>query len=200
MAFLNPTCRRGGKFIGEAFTALLLMLAWLSSRHAGLATETGTYPEYQIKAAFLYNFTQFVEWPTNAFPTPDSPLIIGILGSDPFGNTLDDIVRGEKVNGHPLTVSRHHSIEELKAQACHILFISQSEKGQTEDILNELKGRSILTVGETEGFAKNGGMIRFITEKRKTRLRINAEAARNVQLNVSAKLLRLAEIVTTAKE
>jgi hypothetical protein len=178
--------------------ALLFLSTLLLSGTPGHAAETGNYKEYQIKAAFLYNFTQFIEWPTNAFPEAGTPLKIGILGNDPFGKTLDDLVRDEKVNGHPLVVNRYRRVEEAKD--CHILFVCQSEMSRMDDILHALKGRAILTVGESEGFAKNGGIIRFITEKNKTRLRINAPAAKDANLIISAKLLRLAEIVTTTKE
>jgi len=201
MAFLSRTsCHWWQGLLKKASLVLLSISVLLLSGAPGRSAEATTFKEYQIKAAFIYNFTQFVEWPTNAFPEAGAPLTIGILGNDPFGTTIDEIVRGEKVNGHPLVVSRFRHFEDIKDTACHILFISQSEMGQLEGILHELKGRSILTVGETEGFAKNGGMIRFITEKNKTRLRINADAAKEVNLVISAKLLKLAEIVTMKKE
>jgi len=176
-------------------SALLLLSALLFSSTPGWSAETGNYKEYQIKAAFLYNFTQFIEWPTNAFPEASTPLKIGILGTDPFGKTLDDLVRDEKVSGHPLAVVRYRHVEDIKD--CHILFVSQSEASRIDDILHALKDRPILTVGESENFARNGGMIRFLTEKNKTRLRINATAAKDANLILSAKLLKLAEIVTT---
>jgi len=179
--------------------ALLMASALLLSSTTARPAET-TFKEYQIKAAFLYNFTQFVEWPTNTLSDTNTALTIGILGNDPFGKTLDDIVRDEKVNGHPLVIKRFRRLEDIKDTECHILFVCQSEAGRIDDILRALKNRSILTVGETEGFAKNGGMIRFITEKNKTRLRINTDATKDGNLVISAKLLRLAEIVTTKKE
>lgn len=196
MALLNGSpCQWRWGLLKKMSSALLFLPALLLSSTLGLSAETGNYKEYQIKAAFLYNFTQFIEWPTNAFPEAGSPLKIGILGNDPFGKTLDDLIRDEKVNGHPLTVSRHRRVEEVKG--CHILFVSQSEASRIDDILQALKDRPILTVGESENFARSGGMIRFITEKNKTRLRINATAAKDANLIISAKLLRLAEIVTT---
>jgi hypothetical protein len=154
--------------------------------------------EYGIKAAFLYNFTQFVDWPTNSFADANAPLTIGILGNDPFGDALDEIVRGEKANGHPLVVKRFQAGEPITD--CHILFISQSEAKRINEILEDLKGRCVLTVGETDGFAQSGGMIRFVTEKNKIRLRINVDAAHAVNLSLSSRLLRLAEIVGTQKE
>jgi len=152
--------------------------------------------EYQLKAVFLYNFVQFTEWPTNAFPNTNSPVVIGILGADPFGGTLDETVRGEKVGDRNLVVKRCRRVEE--AMDCHVLFISPSEKDPLGVIFWRLKGRNILTVGETENFAENGGMIRFFKEKNKIRFRINVEAVRNASLIISSKLLRLAE--TASKE
>ena len=149
--------------------------------------------EYQIKAAFLYNFSQFVDWPAGAFPNGQAPLIIGVIGDDPFGSYLDEIVRGEKVNNHPLVVQRFHRVNEIKT--CHVLFVSRSEANQVEQILSNLRDREILTVGDFEGFAQRGGMIRFITENNKIRFRINVGAARAAKLTISSKLLRAAEVV-----
>jgi glucose-6-phosphate isomerase len=118
-----------------------------------------------------------------------------VLGNDPFGSTLDDVIAGEKVNEHSLSVRRFRRAEEV--EGCHILFISQSENERLAEIFERLKGRSILLVGESEGFATRGGMVRFITEKNRVRLRINLESAKAAGLVISSKLLRPAEIVTT---
>ncbi|HEV7746112.1 MAG TPA: YfiR family protein [Pyrinomonadaceae bacterium] len=149
--------------------------------------------EYQIKAAFLYNFSQFVEWPAGSFANAQAPLIIGVIGDDPFGSYLDDLVKGEKVNNHPLAVQRFHRVDEIKN--CHVLFVSRSEAKQIEQILSILRSRNILTVGDFEDFAQRGGMIRFITENNKIRFRINVGVARAAKLTISSKLLRAAEIV-----
>ncbi len=150
--------------------------------------------EYQIKAAFLFNFTQFVEWPQNSFVQPQSPLVIGILGKDHFGNYLDQIVSGETLDGHALEIKRFKNIEEIKD--CHILFISNDEAKYNQEIINALKGSKTLTVSEASDFILNGGMIRFKSENNKIQLQINPEAAKNASLTISAKLLRLAEIVS----
>ena len=154
--------------------------------------------EYQLKAVFLFNFAQFVEWPPQAFPDRQAPLVIGVLGEDPFGAYLDETVRDEKVNNRPLAVQRYRRVEEIKS--CHVLFISRSETDRLEQILAGLKGRSILTVGDAEGFAQQGGMIRFVNEKNKIRLRINLDAAKAAKLTISSKLLRPAEIVNPGSE
>jgi hypothetical protein len=153
--------------------------------------------EYQIKALFLYNFAQFVEWPANAFPSAETPITIGVLGDDPFGSDLDAIVQGDRSGNRALKVRRFQRVEEI--DGCHILFISQTESSRLEQILSVLKGRSILTVGDAEGFSLRGGMIRFVTENKKVRMRINLDAAKRAGLTLSSKLLRPAEIVTDRK-
>jgi len=163
---------------------------------AGFARGQVSSPtEYQLKAAFLYHLAQFVEWPPDAFPTAEDPLIIGVLGADPFGKALDEIAQDEVVKNRKLKVKRYTSMEEIKT--CHILFISQSETAHLDQIFSSLKERKILTVGDTEGFALRGGIVRFITEKNKIRLRINIDAAKAASLTISSKLLRAAELVGT---
>jgi hypothetical protein len=155
-------------------------------------------PEYQVKAVFLYNFAQFVEWPASAFPDSAAPLVICVLGEDPFGPYLDETVRGETVQAHPLAVQRHRRVEDIKG--CHILFVSRQELERLPEILDTLKGRPTLTVGDAEGFAKRGGMIRFMTDQNRIRLRINLQAARAANLTLSSKLLRPAQIVRTGED
>jgi hypothetical protein len=151
-----------------------------------------------VKAAFLFNFSQFVDWPAAAFADDRSPLVIGVLGSDPFGATLDEIVRDETVNGRPLTVRRYQSPDQL--DSCHILFIDRSQDSRLDAIVAALKGQSVLTVGDFEGFARRGGMIRFVTVGNKIRLRINLGAAQEAKLTISSKLLRPAQIVGPGRD
>ena len=163
-----------------------------------MPAQTASPSEYQIKAVFLFNFAQFVEWPPNAFPGPDAPLVIGILGDDPFGDYLDETVRGETINDHPMTVERYRSVEDVGT--CHMLFISGSETAHLETVLDKLKGRAILTVGEMDNFATRGGIIRFMTDHNRIRLQINRRAAGAAGLKLSSKLLRPAQLVTTVKD
>lgn len=151
--------------------------------------------EYQLKAVFLFNFAQFVDWPPRTFPDRQAPLVIGVLGDDPFGAVLDQTVLGEQVGQRRLVVRRYRRTDEI--DLCHMLFISRSETGRMESILAALKGRSILTVSDAEGFTQAGGMIRFVSEKNRVRLRINLESAKTGGLTLSSKLLRPAEIVAT---
>ena len=173
----------------------LTLLALLSLLGSQLCAQTPGAQEYQIKAVFLFNFTQFVEWPADAFADAQSPIVIGLLGDDPFGAYLDDTVRGEKVDGRPLVVLRYRTLEDVKA--CHVLFIGRSEAARVKETLAQLKGRSILTVGDQESFGRQGGMIRFVTANNRIRLRVNIEAIKAAGLAISSKLLRVAEIATT---
>jgi YfiR/HmsC-like len=152
--------------------------------------QTLPMPEYQQKAAFLFNFAQFVTWP--AQESSHAPLVIGILGDDPFGSYLDETVRGQKVNNRALAIQRFRRSTELRN--CNILFISQSERYRAAEIVSSLKGRSILTVSDMDGFADSGGMIQFLTEQNKIRVRINLNAVKAANLKVSSKLLSVAEV------
>jgi YfiR/HmsC-like len=173
-----------------AIVAVLLALGAAPARAQAPAAPT----EYQVKAVFLFNFSQFVDWPAGSFPDGRAPLVIGVLGKDPFGATLDEIVRGETVNGRPLEVRRYGSAEQID-DACHILFIERSQEERFDGVLAALKGRSVLTVGDFEGFARRGGIIRFVTVGNKIRLRVNLAAAQDAKLTISSKLLRPAQIV-----
>lgn len=153
--------------------------------------------EYQLKAVFLFNFAQFAEWPEGAFAAADSPLIIGILGKDPFGAALDQTVHGETLNGHPLVVQRYSRLDEIVN--CHILFVNRPERESVDSVLGRLQHRAILTVGEVDRFASHGGMIQFVMDHHRVRLRVNLEAANAIHVKLSSKLLRSAEIVTTGK-
>lgn len=154
--------------------------------------------EFQVKAVFLFNFVQFVDWPPEAFESPESPLVIGVLGADPFGSFLDEIVRGEKVNGRPLVVERYRTVADLRP--CHLLFVSGSEGREVARIADAVKGHPTLTVCDWDAFSRHGVMIRFVMERNHVRLRINLEAARAAGLTISSKLLRSAEIVSTMGE
>ena len=162
-----------------------------------LAGQTPVTREYQLKAVFLFNFTQFVEWPASSFATDQSPLVIGILGKDPFGAALPEIVSGEKVNGHPVTVQYYSNMEEIKT--CHILFINLAEAKKTERVVGSLKGRNILTVSDEPDFSEQGGMVRFFIRDNKIKFQINLEASKAAGLVLSSKLLRLAEIYVPPK-
>ncbi len=152
----------------------------------------GIASEPDVKAAFLYNFTKFVEWPAASFPEARSPLKLCILGEDPFGKTLKALIE-EGVGGHPVTLLRLDSLND--PVACHVLFISRSERDRLPRIFGVLHDAPVLTVGETPGFVDQGGMINFLLEGSKVRFEINQEAAERAGLRISSKLLALAKRV-----
>jgi predicted TIM-barrel enzyme len=155
--------------------------------------------EYLIKAGFIYNFAKFVEWPASAFPQSDSPIVIGILGTDPFGSTIDRIVGDKKIGPHAFVVKRLKWAKDLKElKDCKILFVSSSEKMHVDELLQTVKSMSILTVGETPGFAERGGIIRFTLEDNRVHFEVNVEAAHQADLSISSRLLTLARIVPQA--
>jgi hypothetical protein len=160
-----------------------------------MSAQTQATREYQIKAVFLFNFTQFIEWPDTSFSDPNEPMVIGILGENPFGAALNDAVAGEKVNGHPLVVKHYTSYTQI--DKCHILFINESETNKLDQIATNLKEQNVLLVSDSSSdFLKQGGMIRLFTKKNQIQLQINLESTSAANLIVSSKLLRLAEIVS----
>lgn len=156
------------------------------------------FPEYQLKAAFLYNFARFVTWPTNAPVDTATPVTIGILGTDPFGSLLRDTVQGKTVNGRKIVVTQLARDE--KPTGCQILFISRSERDRIPAILDSVKGQSILTVSEVDQFAQGGGMINLIVVAQSVRFEINLQAIERVGLQVSSKLVGLGVRVKPATE
>ncbi|MFL6231652.1 MAG: YfiR family protein [Thermoanaerobaculia bacterium] len=145
--------------------------------------------EYDVKAAFLYNFAKFVEWPPDAFPDTSS-LKICVLDEDPFGKSLQ-AVTDEQVGEHKLIVTRTESL--AKPAGCQILFISRSEKERVRQILSAVKDAPVLTVGDTQGFADDGVIINFVLEGSKVRFEINMKSADQARIKISSKLLQLAK-------
>ena len=163
------------------------------------ALDSSDSSEYLIKAGFIYNFAKLVEWPTASFAQPDSPIVIGILGEDPFGATLDRIVADKKINGRGFAVKRVKWSRDFKdLRDCNILFVSSSEKEHIESVIDAMKGLPILTIGDAPGFAKRGGIINFMLEDNKVRFEVNVEAAKHADLTISSRLLTLARIVQQA--
>jgi len=169
---------------------LILFLGLLS---APSSAGTKLTQEYDLKAAFMFHFAQFVEWPAAALPERSTPLTIGIFGEDPFGKSLDEMVVNETVRGHKLLVRRFKNVSQV--DSCHILFISSSEAGRLDSILSHLTRRSVLTVGESKDFAQRSGIIGFVLKQKRLRLAVNLAAANAAGLTISSKLLRQSEIV-----
>ena len=171
---------------------MIFMLYGFSAAALNTKDKKAKYSEYKIKAAYLYNFAKFVEWPAEMLADPSLPLSVCIYGKDPFGAALDSI-KDKTVKGRKLVISRSSEINKL--EGCHILFISPSEKNNLSVILKKLKDMHILTVSDMEGFASNGGMINLNKVENKIRLEINLDAAEISGLKMSSKLLKLAKII-----
>ena len=174
--------------IAIAVFALLAPVAWAFAAPDDDDSSGGA--EYQVKAAFLFNFAKFVEWPPRKFTEPDSPLIIGIIGANPFGGLLDEQVQDQRINDRTVIVRHIESIEELRK--CHIIFVCRSETSRLEPILGEVRGDNVLTVGESDNFLGRGGMINFVMVDGAVRFQINNGAARHAGLKISSKLQPLA--------
>ena len=184
--------------LGILILAVGVTLNWTST--AGAQAGDADSSEYLIKAGFVFNFAKFVEWPSAAFAQPDSPIVIGILGTDPFGNVIDRIVEDKKIGTRGFVVRRFkwaRDSRDLKdLRECKILFVSSSERAHIDEILQGLKGSPVLTVGETPGFAERGGIVRFVVEDNRVRFEVNVEAARQAELNISSRMLTLARIIS----
>lgn len=176
-----------------------MTLNWTASAGAQ-AGDASDSSEYLVKAGFIYNFAKFVEWPSTAFAEPDSPIVIGVLGTDPFGEIINHVVEGKKIGMRGFVVRRFKWSKELKDskdfKECRILFVSSSEKMHFEEIVEAVKGLPVLTVGETPGFAERGGMIRLMLEDNRVRFEVNVDAAHDGNLNISSRLLTLARIIS----
>ena len=167
----------------------LLCAVWITAL-GGIAARADEAPEYQVKAAFLYNFAKFVEWPADALPQDSSPFVIGVLGDDPFGANLDKTVEGKALGEHKIVAKRFKKLEDV--QTCHILFVCRSEKDKLSKIVERLGKANTLVVGDTDQLLQRGGAINFTLEDKKVRFEINADAAERADLKVSSKLMQLA--------
>ncbi len=178
------------KRLAKAYAFVTLACLGLISAQVACGEESPP-SEYQLKAAFLFNFAKFAEWPSEAFTNATSPIVIGVLGTNRFVSDLEQTVRNKTINDRLLQVREIRSLTE--ATNCHILFISRFSSEALPEIFAALRGASVLTVGdETEGFTEAGGMINLVVEEKKIRFQINNDAARNARLKISSKLLSLA--------
>jgi YfiR/HmsC-like len=169
---------------------LLIIIIFLN---IGSYAQTEQVSEYQLKAAYLFNFLKFVQWPDSVFQNNSSPIIIGILGQDPFGSTLDKIIHNEKIDNHPIIIKRYTSLDQL--DYCHALFVSSSEQGNVQKVLKDIGNSSILTVSDIDDFGTNGGDIGFYIENNKLRFTINIKSLKQADIKISSRLLRLAKII-----
>lgn len=178
----EPASIRGG----WSKSAVLLLLVMFAVQAAGQRAS-----EYQLKAAFVYNFTKFIDWPGESVRGPTFQMCV--LGQNPFGSELTHLTAGKAIGGHPvqvLTVSNVHL-----ARSCQVVFVSASENAHMKEILSGLRGSSVLTVADTQGFVDSGGIIELLVEDDRVRFEVNLDAANEARLKISAKLLSLAKVV-----
>jgi hypothetical protein len=183
----------------SAVLSAMILCAGTSLSHAQVNDGGMINREYAIKAAYLYQFGYYTEWPAEAFTNDQSPFVIGVLGADPFGTALDDIAREKKIAGRPIVIKRFTSLEDYKP--CHILYMASSAvpEGKLSAIQKEQKF-PVLIVGETPGFAEQGGAINLFVEQNRVRFEINVAVAKREQLKISSKLLSLAKIVGSTQQ
>ncbi len=153
--------------------------------------------EYPVKAAMMGKFLKYVDWPTTRVEEDETPMIVGVFGADPFGKAIDTVFVGQTYRGHPYQVRRVETLADVPA--CHVLFIPKTEVEQLDAIVRVAAGKSILLVGESEGFARRGGIINFYFEKKNPRFEVNPQAAKREELKISSSLLKLARIVKEEK-
>jgi hypothetical protein len=180
----------------EKITVGIVLVAMLISGGAPSFARGEQAPEYTVKAAFLYNFAKFVEWPADAFTGPASPIVLFVYGVDPFGDALKSL-KGKTANGRPIVVRYAANLGEL--ERCHLLFVSASSMALLPKILQATKSWSVLTVGDVDGFARDGGTINLVNEGQRVVIEINTEAAQRSRLKISSKLLALAKIVAPGR-
>jgi hypothetical protein len=193
MAIVKTIFRRF--FIQKGLTIVLPALVWMLTTAMAPLFQPTVSKEYQVKAIFLFNFSQFVEWPASSFSDAKSPLVIGIWGDNPFGSYLKETINDETVKGRPLIIQYCRNTEDIKS--CHILFFNERTGNKAEQILTGIKGKNILTVSDADNFIQQGGMVRFFTENNKIRMQINTKATGASNLTISSNLLRLAQIINT---
>ena len=173
-------------------TAALLasLLAVLpGSAPAGQATPT----EDEVKAAYVFNFARFIEWPPAKFAGNTSPLIIGLIGNGPVGDVIGAVIQKKTINNHPLVLRRLSPADDLTL--CHILFVCRSERERFADIVSAVHGAAVLTVGESDQFLERGGIINFYVDSETVKFAVNLDSSDQARLKISSKLLAVAKIV-----
>lgn len=180
----------GSAMCARAFLLLALVTAFAWPEE--IRAQSAMQREYEIKAGYLYNFINYIDWPAEALPPAGGTITIGIVGETPYAAAFELLI-GKEIKGRKLAVKQVTSTNDL--EQCQIVFICVSEKSRLPEILGQLKDAKLLTVSEIDGFAEQGGVINFISERNKVRFEINPEAARRAGLTISSELLKLAKLV-----
>ncbi|MGI6455783.1 MAG: YfiR family protein [bacterium] len=181
----------GRQTLPRKILGMLMLLLPYCNTSPVLSAVTENVTEYDLKAVFIYNFLQFVEWPSFAFDSAQAPFVIGVYGNNPFGNALENVASGEVVRNRQIRVKYLTQPEQISQ--CHILYVK--EETDYEKILPETKGKPILSVGETYRFLSEGGVIQFYIREDKVRGRINLRSARDGQLKIGSQLLRVFDVI-----
>jgi hypothetical protein len=193
----NCARKPGPAAAAPAAGRLALLFLVLVSGSAGLVLpalgQADAATGYEVKAAFLFNFAKFIEWPPGAFAAPQSPFVICVLGQDPFGNILNDTLRGKTLGDRSFTVQRLKDKADIRH--CQMVFVSSLESAHLAEIVESIRGAHVLLAGESTGFAASGGTIEFTLEDNHVHFTINTDAANRSGLKFSSKLLALAKIV-----
>jgi hypothetical protein len=171
------------------FMLLLLLVIPATSTSLGQGAPSR---ENQVKAAFIYNFAQFVEWPDDAFLGNGAPFVIGVLGDGGLQGELERTLKGKTAGGREFAVRSFARVADI--QRCHILFVGAAEQGRAQEVIQKVTRQGTLTVGDFDGFTAASGVVRFMTEDNKLRFEVNVDAANDERLRVSSKLLKLARI------
>lgn len=185
-------------FCASFCVVLLASIIGITCVPSAAAIAAGSDKEYRVKAAFVLNFASLTEWPSESFGDSKAPIVICHVGGDQTKSLLDAAYSGRRVGRRSLEL-RHLSSSEM-ASGCHIVFITEDRGEQDREFITAVAGRSILTIGETEGFARSGGVIGFYNEGSKIRFEINPRAAESAGLRISSRLLQLARLVSSEGE
>lgn len=159
------------------------------------ATAQDSELEYKVKAAFLFNFLKFTDYPTNRYKAPEDAFVVACMSDDPAAPILSAALEGKSIDGRPIHMIRFKATDDVRR--CHLFFISRTRKSPADEALERLKKAPVLTVGEVDQFAENGGMINFVRHERTFRFEVNLETAEQAGLRISSKLASMATIVKT---
>jgi YfiR/HmsC-like len=178
----------------SAFVPLIAILVWSALAGPSIATaQLASAREYRIKAEFLYNFAKFIDWPADTFSDPKQPICICVYGRDPFGHALEEALLGKSIGERPVILGHAMQFDDLAG--CQIIFVTGSDHVPISDLAGRLRGRAVLLVGETDGFAAAGGAIQFVIEDGRVRIVINPAAADRAGVKIGARLLSVSKIV-----
>jgi hypothetical protein len=182
---------RGRPFLPDYFRRAMV---WGILLLLPLVAPAQNVTQYEVKAAMLYRFAQFMDRPTNRLAKTNAPLIFGIVGQDPFGDSIDAVLKGQKIGDRAIRIERH--AQPVIPTSCHLLFVSSSLAGETEKIIASLSTNAVLTVGETEDFTRQGGHIRLYLEENRVRFEINLAAMERSGLKLHSQVMKLATRIT----